>query len=109
MREWGMGFTQRKQARRTIGFGLQTEDWNWPVLLSIVAGMGNGICTPRCNSITVLIKIFISHPDCLLICQEHMLEEVKIHDSALLPKVQFNIREGGGSDFYDRLCSYLPL
>ncbi len=88
------GIHSRKQAHRTIGFGLQTEDWNWPVLVSIVAGMGNGICTPRCNSITVLIKIFISHPDCLLICQEHMLEEVKIHDSALLPKVQFQYKGG---------------
>lgn len=38
-----------------------------------------------------------------------MLGEVKIHDSALLPKVQFNIREVEGSDFYDRLCSYQPL
>ena len=69
-----------------------------PPLLSIVAGRGNGICTPRCNSITVLIKKIISHPDCLLICQEHMLREVKILDSALLPKVQLNIREGGGGD-----------
>lgn len=82
-----MGFTQRKQACRTIAFELQTEDWNWPAFSSIVARMGNGICTPMCNSITVLIKKFISHPDCLLICQEHMLEEVKIHVSALLPKV----------------------
>lgn len=43
-----------------------------------------------------------------------MPAEVKIHDSALLPKVQFSIEEGGGrrqaaSDFYDRLCSYLAL
>lgn len=35
-------------------------------------------------------KKIIPHPNCLLICQEHMLREVKIHDSALLPKVQFN-------------------
>lgn len=27
-----------------------------------------------------------------------MPREVKIHDSALLPKVQFNIGEGGGGD-----------
>lgn len=50
-----------------------------------------------------------------------MLREVKIHDSALLPKVQFNPGEGGGgeaeggggggrrADFYDRLSPYLEL
>lgn len=42
----------------------------------------------HCTSV-VLIKNFIPHPNCLLICQEHMLREVKIHNSALLPKVQF--------------------
>lgn len=46
-----------------------------------------------------------------------MLREVKIHDSALLPKVQFNPGKGGGgaeggggrADFYDRLSPYLEL
>ncbi len=51
-----------------------------------------------------------------------MLREVKIHDSALLPKVQFNPGEegreggrkrggGGRADFffYDRLGPYLQL
>lgn len=56
-----------------------------------------------------------------------MLREVKIHDSALLPKVQFNPGEGGRreggvggeerglreeedeADFYDRLSPYLEL
>lgn len=49
-----------------------------------------GFAHLRCNSITALIKIFISRPDCLLICWKHMLSEVQILDSALLPKVQFN-------------------
>lgn len=48
-----------------------------------------------------------------------MLKEVKIRDSALLPKVQFNPARGGGAeredggrrraDFYDRLSPYLEL
>lgn len=48
-----------------------------------------------------------------------MLREVKIHDSALLPKVQFSPveegreggrkRGGGRADFYDRLSPYLEL
>lgn len=54
-----------------------------------------GFAHLRCNSITALIKIFISRPDCLLIYWKHMSGEVKILDSALLPKVQFNTGGGG--------------
>lgn len=42
------------------------------------------------NAGALIKKKITPHPNCLLICQEHMLREVKIHDSALLPKVQFN-------------------
>lgn len=50
---------------------------------------------PHITPTVVLIKNFIPYPNCLLICQEHMPREVKIHDSALLPKVQFNPGEEG--------------
>lgn len=56
-------------------------------------GESMGFAHSRCNSITALITISISRPDCLLICGKHMSGEVHIPDSAPLPKVQF---QGGG-------------
>lgn len=61
-----------------------------------------GFAHSRCNSITALITISISRPDCLLICGKHMSGEVHIPDSAPLPKVQFRgggEGEGRASDF----------
>lgn len=52
-------------------------------------GESMGFAHSRCNSITALITISISRPDCLLICGKHMSGEVHIPDSAPLPTVQF--------------------
>lgn len=65
-------------------------------------GESMGFAHSRCNSITALISISISRPDCLLICGKHMSGEVHIPDSAPLPKVQFRgggEGEGRASDF----------
>lgn len=65
-------------------------------------GESMGFAHSRCNSITALITISISRPDCLLICGKHMSGEVHIPDSAPLPKVQFRgggEGEGRASDF----------
>ncbi len=85
------------------------RDWNWPVLVSIVAGMGNGICTPRCNSITVLIKIFIYTSRLFTYLPgTYAGKKLRFTDSALLPKVQFNIREGGrGLRFFMTDCALI--
>lgn len=58
------------------------------------SGESMGFAHSRCNSITALITISISRPDCLLICGKHMSGEVHIPDSARLPKVQ---SRGGGA------------
>lgn len=79
-------------------------------------GESMGFAHSRCNSITALITISISRPDCLLICGKHMSAEVHIPDSAPLPKVQFRGGSGGAGEgregfrfFYYTLQPYLPL
>lgn len=66
-------------------------------------GESMGFAHSRCNSVTALISISISRPDCLLICGKHMSGEVHIPDSAPLPKVQFR----GGSEGEGRASDFL--
>lgn len=96
------------RAPREEGAGREGEERRGACRRSPIArhppwrGESMGFAHSRCNSITALITISISRPDCLLICGKHMSGEVHIPDSAPLPKVQFRgggEGEGRASDF----------
>lgn len=95
-----LGTWRKGEGRERAAWAL---DAGPPSLAPPWRGESMGFAHSRCNSITALISISISRPDCLLICGKHMSGEVHIPDSAPLPKVQFR----GGSEGEGRTSDFL--